>query len=168
MSEELIKKVIELELKEKKKKSKSPTGKKRTDLKFGCDREKVILPILNKHFSYELKSSDDKYSTFDFKDDINKVVVELKSRRLTKRKFPTTMMPYNKVLKGFDYIDKGYKVYFAFYFTNRLCYYELTRAGFNMRWVRYKQTTRRDRGYAEVSDMSYIPIDKLTNICDVV
>jgi hypothetical protein len=156
--------VVIKKLKEKKKKCKVFTDRRSKDLRFGANKEKVILPIINQFFNFKLELQKDRYSVFDFKDDVNKIVVELKSRRLTKRKYPTTMISYNKVLKGFDYISKGYKVFIVFCFTNKLCYYQLSEDTFKKRWVSFNQTTRCDRGYSEVSDMCYVPVDELTNI----
>ena len=50
----------------------------------------------------------DKNSLFDFKND--GIYIDVKRRRVTKRKYPDTMVGENKVVEGFKLQTNGYRV----------------------------------------------------------
>lgn len=139
------------------------TDIKNNDLKFGFNKEKDILPIFNTFFNCNAVIASDKYAIFDFHDEEKKIYGELKSRRVRKDKYPTIMIGYNKVKEGLKKIEDGHDVFFLWCFTNRLCYYKLTK-DFNKDWVIFNETARTDRGRDEKSDIAYIPIKVLKNI----
>lgn len=139
------------------------TDIKQFDLKFGLNKEREVLPIFNTFFNCNATIATDKYSILDYYDDNKKICGELKSRRVNKHKYPTTMIGYNKVLKGREMMLKGYDVYFLWCFTNKLCYYKLDN-DFKEEWVIRDDISRTDRGRDERSDVAYIPTTELKNI----
>lgn len=137
---------------------------KKKDLKFGFNKEKEILPIFNEFFNCNAVITSDKYAIFDYHDEEKKIYGELKSRRTKKYQYETIIIGYNKIKEGLKKIDEGYDVYFLWCFTNKLCYYKLTK-DFNKDWILYNETARTDRGREEKSDLAYIPIkQELKNI----
>lgn len=134
------------------------------DLIFGIGKEKEKHNKLKDYFNLtKLKRSKNKFSIMDYNDEDNKVYIELKSRRNTKCKYPTTMIGYNKVRRGLELIKDGYNVFFIFSFTNKLCFYELTES-YNKEWIIKNHTGRKDRGRREISDYFFIPITELIDI----
>lgn len=131
--------------------------KKLADLKFGAASENDMIPILNEIYNCNFKKTKG-YCTFDFIDTEKKIIVELKTRRCEKNKYPDTMIGYNKILKCRSMTDQGYKCYFAFRFTDTVGYYDLD-SGINEKWIR--DGGRWDRGKAEKSTYVYIPVNKL-------
>lgn len=93
---------------------------------FGRKIEDQVLPIANKLFNADFKRNDnDIFDILDFHDDNNKIVCEIKGRRIESTKFTDTIITANKVTEGFQKIDDGYRVYFIFVFTDKMAYYEL-------------------------------------------
>ena len=135
------------------------------DLSFGTSKELFIMNILNNVYNLNLKRSEDKYAIFDFYDDKKKVAFELKSRRVKKNTYPTIMIGFNKISKGLNLIEDGWKVGLCFYFENCICTFKLTK-DFNMDWVKHNYTTRWDRGRDEVSSVALIPNNNLKKIID--
>ena len=139
-----------------------------SDLKFGFKKEKDVLPHFNKFFSCDAIIQEDKWATFDYYDEKNKIYGELKSRRVKKQQYDSIMIGYNKIRKGLKLVNKGYRVILMWCFTNKLCYFELTKDNFNKNWVSYNHLGRYDRGRNEKQDLAFIPVDKLSNIINVV
>jgi hypothetical protein len=129
----------------------------KADIKFGFRQEKTLLPVINKHFSLNLKSLK-RYDVFDFAD--SDTLVELKSRRTPKAQFPTTIVGKNKL----DYAEKSGKVvYFIFSFSDGLFYwrYDSNLIG---DVIKFAKGGRFDRGRPEVRDYAYIPVNLLIEI----
>ena len=77
-----------------------------TDLSFGRDNEIRVKQRLQRLFG-PLEETD-AMDEFDFKND--NFYIELKTRRVTKNKYHTTMVGENKVLKGFQHQLAGKRV----------------------------------------------------------
>jgi hypothetical protein len=158
-------KLSKLSVKSKKiKKKRKVDDPRAADLHFGASKEKEILPILNAYFKTECVPETYKFAIFDFVDDEKKVCIELKSRRICKRQYPDIMIGYNKVREGFRRIRRGYTVYLVWCFTDKLCYYELTRETFEKDWVKKNTCSRWDRIGNEITDLVYVPVGQLKNI----
>jgi uncharacterized protein (DUF3820 family) len=134
---------------------------KRNDLIYGDIKEKDLLPVLEDYFKVKLTKLGE-YNEFDFVNKEKKILVELKSRRITKDQYPSTMIGYNKIEKGFDKIEEGYSIYFVFCFLDVLSYYELELVTYNHKWVSIGGRT--DRGKVERKDYCYIPTSGLRDI----
>ena len=72
------------------------------------------------------------------------------------------MIGNNKVIEGLKKINEGWKVIFIFNFLDRLCYYNLNKE--NDIEVVKRAVSRQDRGYKEISDLAFIPTNKLKDI----
>jgi hypothetical protein len=68
------------------------------DYKFGKENEPIVLPIITEYFSRDIKQSTNKYSNFDFYDNIYKY--ELKSFRCNLNKFENVFIDDTKLEKN--------------------------------------------------------------------
>jgi len=128
------------------------------DRTMGDSFEQKIQPTLEGIFGPLTRRSDtDKFDVFDFSND--RVFIDVKSRRNTKRKYPTTMVGENKVLKGLNLMMRGYEVYFVFGFTDVNCIWKLDREQYEVR-----HGGRMDRGNPEIKSYCYIPVKYLGDI----
>ena len=85
------------------------------DVKFGMENEIMVIDILRQKWCEELiEKTPNKYCKYDFESE--KCIWEVKSRRNTKNKYPTTIIPEHKL------IDNPKDYYFVFYFTD-VCSY---------------------------------------------
>lgn len=138
------------------------------DCKLGDEGEKAIKPMLEEFFNTNFKKTS-RYHTFDFISENRKIYIELKTRRCCKNQYPSTMIPYHKIIKGFDIIKKAEenkkkkKIYIVFKFTDKTCYFRLKKDTFNKeKWVR--KGGRFDRGRPEVKEYAYIPVELLIDM----
>lgn len=95
-----------------------------TDIIYGGQNEIRLKPKIEAHFNTKLNKTFGRYNPFDFEGD--KIKIELKTRRNTKFKYPSSMIGHNKIEEGLNLIKKGFKIYFVFCFTDTISYYELT------------------------------------------
>ena len=65
--------------------------------------------LIDKSFQCNLKRLKE-FSTFDLKDKIKKVIVEVKKRNNEYDKYPTTMIGENKYIRANHYYKKDYNV----------------------------------------------------------
>ena len=92
----------------------------KNEIAFGKSKENELFEEIKDFFKDDkLEKTKDRYNHFDFISDKN--VIELKSRRNTKNKYPTTIIGLDKVEKGIEYIQEGKDVYFIFNFTDEIC-----------------------------------------------
>lgn len=96
------------------------------DLEYGESREVVIHKSLEQFFNCELintKETYGKYCAFDFEDKKRNIRIELKSRRINKNRYPTSVIGFNKIQKAknysgqylfvFEYLDGLYYVEYS-------------------------------------------------------
>lgn len=133
------------------------------DCKLGESAEVETLPKLNQFFGVKLERLDH-YNKFDYMDINNNTLIELKTRRATKDKYSTTMIPLIKIAaaKQIKATDPNCKIIFSFNFTDGLYYIEYDIDKFN----NYKIASggRCDRGFSEQSIYCYIPTAELIKI----
>ena len=88
--------------------------------------EDAALPQLNKYFKTNFKRNEnDIFDILDFKDEEEKIIVEVKGRFNTSDKYEDTIITASKVMAGQQAIDDGYRVYFLFVFTDKSMIMEL-------------------------------------------
>ena len=88
--------------------------------------EDDALPRLNQYFKTNFKRNEnDIFDILDFKDEEEKIIVEVKGRFNTHDKYEDTIITASKVMAGQQAIDEGYRVYFLFVFTDKSGYFEL-------------------------------------------
>ena len=81
--------------------------------------EDDALPKLNKYFKTNFKRNEnDVFDILDFKDEEQKIIVEVKGRFNKADKYEDTIITASKVMAGQQAIDDGYKVFFLFVFTD--------------------------------------------------
>tara|TARA_R110001592_G_scaffold9488_6_gene50305 strand:- start:1203 stop:1598 length:396 start_codon:yes stop_codon:yes gene_type:complete len=92
---------------------------------YGTKIEEQVKPLIDKKFNADFKKNDDIWDILDFHDEEKKIICEIKGRKINHNQFPSTIIPMNKVQKGFMKTDEGYKVYFIFVFKDKTMYCEL-------------------------------------------
>tara|TARA_R110002050_G_scaffold124812_1_gene244148 strand:- start:3347 stop:3790 length:444 start_codon:yes stop_codon:yes gene_type:complete len=93
---------------------------------LGRKIEDAILPELNKAFECNFeRNENDIFDIFDFKDENEKKIVEVKGRRIASTQYKDTIITTSKITNGFQAIDQGYKVFLVFVFTDKALYHEL-------------------------------------------
>jgi len=122
---------------------------------FGLAQEEYLKPLLESYFDTELEETD-KWDPFDFVGD--KIKIELKSRRNTYNKYPTTIVGMYKIHQVKENLGDHY---FVFNFTDGLYYWKYNFEDMNDFKVIYlKRNDRTGKKYQYLS----IPIEKLTKI----
>ena len=120
---------------------------------FGVEQEELLKPLLEKFFDRKLYLYYERYSTFDMHDGKKELIIEIKSLLHTKRKYPNTMVGYNKIREGMSMVKRNINVFLVFNFADRVCYYHLNK-GIKLSWIKkFKE-----------KDYLYIPIDYLNDI----
>ena len=130
-----------------------------TDLKWGEEQEQKVKPLLEKYFDCELVKTPQSYNIFDFINDDKKLIIEVKSRKNKKNKYPTTMVGDNKWKEAESLRDDGWEVFFFFNFTDCLSYLE-----YDNQDIPRKRGGRTDRGKREIKYYRYIDINLLNDI----
>ena len=119
--------------------------------------EVKYLPCLQKAFNDEaLTHTKKKCDIFDFVS-VNKFI-EIKKRNFDYSKYPDTMIGLNKINYAKENPDKEF--YFVFVFNDGLYYWKYN----DEDKLNYRKGGRYDRGYNEIKDYCYIPINLLKNI----
>jgi len=124
---------------------------------IGRQIEDKTLPLINKYYKCNFeRNENDIFDILDFKDEVEKKIVEIKGRRIPSTEYAETIITASKVTAGFQQIDKGYKVYFVFVFTDKIFEYQLKEdSSFKCKFT----GTNCIKHYL-------IPIDELTEIKD--
>ena len=125
------------------------------DLRMGLQSEKDIKPILEAKFGMLEKTST--YHPMDYQGD---VWIEIKTRNVKKDTYPTTMLPYSKIVFA-KTADKP--VWFIFVFTDGIYYIEYSEELFDTFTVNDFQRTGRDV-YDKKQEYIYIPKESLSPI----
>lgn len=125
----------------------------KNDYYKGLEKEKEVLPIIRNFFNRDIQKTINNFERFDFA--CNKYKYELKSRNNEYSKYPTTLIPADKICK---------RIIFLFYFTDGLYYIKYSKSKFSK--FEKKQFCRNKRN--DFNDLQkeyyYIPIDKLKKI----
>ena len=125
----------------------------KTDLKFGNNNEDKVLEFLNTN-NLDKFTKTSNWCFYDFKN--SKYICELKSRRNTFNKYPTTMVGNSKFIKAVKQ-NKIFRIYFLF--TDGLYYYDYNKED----KLEIKRGGRKDRSKYEYSEYCYIPISYLVS-----
>ena len=127
------------------------------DYEKGKANELKLLPKLRELFrDNNIEVANEQHSVFDY-ESFNKRI-ELKTRFNEKERYPTTMIPLNKVMDAENY--DGY-YYFVFSFTDKNCYIKYRKSKFD----KFEKGLggRTDRNKQEIKEYVYIPIEKLVD-----
>ena len=125
---------------------------------LGQQIEDKTLPHINKHYECQFeKNLNDIFDVLDFKDEINKKIVEIKGRRNRSDTYEDTMISSIKITEGMKQIDLGYRVFFVFVFTDKTMEIELKE---DQEWkCRISGTNSILHYFIPVADLSEINID---------
>ena len=122
--------------------------------KFGKSSEEAILPIIREYFKREIKATEGRYSSFDYKDE--KYNYELKTRTNKMQQYPTTMITINKCEVNSILLFK---------YTDYLAYIEYDEEKFKTyevkKYTRYEDRQKRDHIFIPVKDLTIIPTSVL-------
>ena len=128
------------------------------DINFGKTSEIELFDKLKEKFGNDLVHSTDKYSRYDYYSD--NCIVELKTRRVYKNTYSTTMIGLNKFDECLSNNEKDY--YFVFKFYDGTYYWKFDEDEYDK--FEKRIGGRSDRGYNEISSYLYIPVDRLEKI----
>lgn len=126
------------------------------DYEFGVSQEDKMLANLQDKFGKDLCKATSKTSPVDFYSDT--VIVELKTRRNTYRKYPTTMISKSKI--DFMMRQNTKKCYCVFKFTDGVYYIPINSD--TVQKFSLGRGGRVDRGAPEFNIYYYIPINLLS------
>ena len=142
----------------------------RNDLKFGLGKELEIVDLLQFNFcdlydEDEFKNTKDLYQDdfypYDFEGMRNGTSIELKSRRVKKNTYPTTIIPVSKVR------NTTKKQLFIFNFTDNCSYIEYDKTLFDTFEVRNITTER--WGVVDKPKPHYcIPVNLLKDLLNII
>lgn len=132
--------------------------KYKNDYSFGKGKEETVLTKIRTFFNEPtIEPLTERYSRYDFCDKQGKKY-ELKSRRMTKDRFNTTMLPVGKLLS-----ENPEGNIFLFQFTDGLYYIKYEEPVFST--FNIAPYCRSDReGYDIPQDYIFIPVNLLTQI----
>tara|TARA_B100000676_G_C17699585_1_gene640545 strand:+ start:61 stop:492 length:432 start_codon:yes stop_codon:yes gene_type:complete len=134
---------------------------KQIDLRYGFKSEKEIHSYLEKTFG-ELKDTKDKFGKhFEFDKYNEKYFIEIKTRRINHRQYPTLMFGKNKYLKGEELLKKNPKLR-IFYLWR--CYDGVYYWEHNSSEYTEQISGRRDRGCIEESMCIHIATEYINHI----
>jgi hypothetical protein len=126
------------------------------DYLFGEKQEELIYPILKNYFKDTKLKLTDRYSKFDIISD--KINIEIKSRKFTYDKYPSTLIPDNKCI-----IEEGKRTYIIINFIDSIYYIEYTPEIFKQ-FNKIKFSRQKDKKFD--LDYYFVNITFLTKICD--
>ena len=138
---------------------------KAKDITMGLTNEARLIMKLKHHFcplykEEDLKKTEDKYAKWDWEGTTNGTHFEMKSRRNTKKYYPTTLLPVHKVVET----DKPQV--FIFHFSDKTCYIQYEPYLFSKFPQRMGQTFR--DGKLDPPQLQYeIPVVLLIDLEDV-
>ena len=125
------------------------------DYKFGIENQINILPILKSYFNSDIiPHLGSKWAKYDYSD--KDTVYELKTRKVRKKTYPTTLLTCNKVVESI-----GKKIVFLFHFKDELSYIEYDKELFST--FEKRPYSRIGEVYDE-KDYYFIPIEHLKTI----
>ena len=125
----------------------------RKDFINGMKAEDAVLPVICEYFKRDIKKTD-RFCKYDY--ECSEYKYELKSRGNEYRKYPTTLVPLDKLVSD--------KMIFLFSFTNGLYYIEYEKELFDKFEVqKYVRNPRIDIKDIK-KDYLFIPIEELTLI----
>ena len=76
----------------------------------GKMNEDFYKGIIEENIKDKLNPCKGLYNLFDFEND--NFIVELKTREVERFKYPTTIIGYDKILKGLEYLKENKRVFF--------------------------------------------------------
>ena len=132
---------------------------KQADLTFGLNYEKKFQPIIEELFCMKFKKMG-YYSQMDFINRENKILVEVKNRRIRHNSFNEIMIGKNKIEKARKMKNDGFRTFIFWNFKDGLYFYEPKEKDEGGMYLADGGTSR--RGENEIKLCYYIPHSLLT------
>lgn len=129
----------------------------RQEIKYGVCQENKLIEKIKETFGGDIIKTPDRFDPYDFFS--TDKYLELKSRRNTKNKYPTTIIGKGKIDLGLKYIELGYKIILLFNFTDEFCYYELKEDDELISSIIKRHDRSKGKEHIE------IPVNQLKTIC---
>ncbi len=133
---------------------------KYNDIKYGLSMEGNLLNKFNEFFDTELSKYNDKYSTFDFHNEDDNIIVELKSRKENSNHYyfkNDIMIGENKVREGVELVVLHNKnVYLCFSFKDGVVLYYKVNEN-SLEECNIRMGGRCDRGWDERKNTCFVP-----------
>lgn len=134
------------------------------DRKLGDNTEKYFTPILNAWFNTTFNIDYTGWRVFDLIDPVNKIAVELKTRRCRSDKYHHTMIGKSKWDESRRLGIKGYKSYLFIKFKNKTVFLQFpVMLGEGMF---FKEGGCFHRGREEIKEHLYIPMEYFEDLRD--
>lgn len=95
------------------------------DIQFGKNNQNQMITKLDNYFDDEFFEYVNKYSTFDYHNKDESILIELKSRRNNSKAYPTQLIGYNKYQKALKKIKEGKQVFFIWKLTDKTLIYKV-------------------------------------------
>lgn len=144
--------------------STSYSEKQRDDLKLGLTNEKNLKPLFEKYFDCNLTMTDH-WATFDYVDDVKRIIIELKTRRTRRLQYKDVMVGANKMTDGIKKYKAGYRVIFAYSFVDCVAFWEYSPDEFDCEWIRrFRRVDRGNASFDMPSKCVFIPTYLLKKI----
>ena len=132
------------------------------DLRMGQLSEANTLQVLKKILGQDIRKSKKPYAVLDYYSSCYKTKAEVKGRRNSKYKYPTTMIGENKIKEAQRLLEKGYEVFFFFDFTDKLCYFKISELDTLRSFLKMGGTYK--RGLREWKLYRWVNVNDLTDI----
>ena len=132
------------------------------DLAMGEASETNTLITIKKLLGQDIRKSKKPYAVLDFYSNKYRVKAEVKGRRNSKQKYPTTMLGENKIEEALRLAKKGYEVFFFFDFTDKLCFFKISDLDKLRSYKKMGGTYR--RGLREWKLYRWINVNDLTDV----
>lgn len=133
------------------------------DLNMGLNMETALKPVLDNKFG-DLKLTS-KYDKFDYIND--NFIIELKTRRIKFKQYPTLIFSEKKLIKAKTIKDK--RIFFMFKLEDGLYYWEYDKDRENIDNEYFiAKGGRKDRGKNEIQNCVNVKNDYIKNFNDLI
>jgi len=128
--------------------------------KIGKQQEILYFEHVKNYFKIDdLIMSNERFNKFDYIS--SEYLIELKTRFNYYNTFPTTIIPLFKINYG---LSLNKKMIFLFNFKDGLYYINYDKNIFDTFEIKKNYCSRKDRGFNEINDYVFIPIENLIKI----
>lgn len=134
------------------------------DRKRGVRAERRFWELMRTEHDITLKPTD-RYCFYDFADETNNVLIELKRRNIAHNKYKTTLLAYDKIERFEQYNRQNggkYRFIMVFYYNDGI-YYFVHSTGYPYQIDKFKRQDRNDPRDRR-KDYVFIPITELKPI----
>ena len=132
------------------------------DRRLGFTGEEKVKPFLDDYFDAQFIEDKTRWRSYDFIDTKKKIVLEMKTRRVSVDQYDTTCINIKKYYTMLKFLERGYTCYFIFKFTDGVYYFPVVESLPDSIEIREIRDTR--RGCIELQKGLYIPTGLLVKM----